>query len=76
MLPRVATIDSLPAAFEVVKAMQADGLDWGDGWRRLGRRALAEIIETEMAAAVDRHLEGLEARMPPIAVTALTGARF
>jgi len=42
--------------------MQADGLDWGDGWRRLGRRALAEIIETEMAAAVDRHLEGLEAQ--------------
>jgi len=62
MLPRAATIDSLPAAFEVVKAMQADGLDWGDGWRRLGRRALAEIIETEMAAAVDRHLEGLEAQ--------------
>ena len=62
MLQRAATIDSLPAAFEVVKAMQADGLDWGDGWRRLGRRALAEIIETEMAAAVDRHLEGLEAQ--------------
>jgi len=62
MLQRAATIDSLPAAFEVVKAMQADGLDWGDGWRRLGRRALAEIIETKMAAAVDRDLEGLEAQ--------------
>jgi putative transposase len=62
MLQRAATIDSLPAPFEVVKAMQADGLDWGDGWRRLGRRALAEIIETKMAAAVDRDLEGLEAQ--------------
>jgi len=61
MPQRAATIESLPAAFEAVKAMQADGLDWGEGYRPLGRRALAEIIETEMAAAVDRHLEGLEA---------------
>jgi hypothetical protein len=38
-------------AFEVVKAMQADGLDWGEGYRPLGRRALAEIIEDQMAAA-------------------------
>ena len=61
MSQRAATIESLPAAFEVVKAMQADGLDWGEGYRPLGRQALAEIIETEMAAAVDRHLERLEA---------------
>ncbi len=61
MPQRAATIESLPAAFEVVEAMQADGLDWGEGYRALGRRALAEIIEAEMAAAVDRHLEGLEA---------------
>jgi hypothetical protein len=58
---RAATIESLPAAFEVVKAMQAEGLDWGEGCRPLARQALAEIIETEMAAAVDRHLEGLDA---------------
>src|ERR1700689_2724208 len=61
MPQRAATIESLPAAFEVVKAMQAQGLDWGEGYRPLGRRALAEIIETEMAAAVDRWLESLEA---------------
>ena len=61
MPQRAVTIRSLPAAFEVVKAMQADGLDWGEGYRPLGRQALAEIIETEMAAAVDRHLESLEA---------------
>jgi transposase-like protein len=48
-------------AFEVVKAMQADGLDWGEGYRPLGRRALAEIIEDQMAAAVDRHLDQLAA---------------
>jgi transposase-like protein len=48
-------------AFEVVKAMQADGLDWGEGYRPLGRQALEEIIEGQMAAAVDRHLAQLEA---------------
>ena len=58
---RAATIESLPAAFEVVKALQAEGLDWGEGYRPLGRQALAEIIETEMAAPVDRHLQGLDA---------------
>lgn len=56
-----ATLESLPAAFEVVKAMQAQGLDWGEGYRPLGRKALAEIIETEMAGAVDRWLESLAA---------------
>ena len=61
MPQRAATIESLPSAFEVVKAMRTDGLDWGEGYRPLGRQALAEIIESEMAAAVDRHLEGLEA---------------
>jgi transposase-like protein len=48
-------------AFEVVKAMQADGLDWGDGYRPLGRQALEEIIEGQMAAAVDCYLGQLEA---------------
>ena len=48
-------------AFEVVKAMQADGLDWGEGYRPLGRQALAEIIEDQMAATVDRHLDQLGA---------------
>ena len=61
MPQQAATIASLPAAFEVVKAMQAQGLDWGEGYRPLGRQALAEIIEDEMAAAIDRWLEGLEA---------------
>ena len=46
MSQRTATIESLPMAFEVVKAMRADGLAWGEGYRPLGRQALAEIIET------------------------------
>jgi putative transposase len=61
MSQRAATITSLPMAFEVVKAMQADGLEWGEGYRPLGQRALAEIIEGQMAAAVDRYLDQLEA---------------
>ena len=61
MPQRAATIESLPMAFEVVKAMQADGLDWGEGYRLLGRQALEEIIEDQMAAAVDRYLDRLEA---------------
>ena len=61
MPQRVAAIEGLPMAFEVVKAMQAEGLDWGEGYRGLGRQALREVIETEMAAAVDHWLRSLEA---------------
>ncbi len=60
MPQRAATIESLPMAFEVVKEMQAGGLDWGEGYRPLGRRALAEIVEDRMAEAVDRWLDGLD----------------
>jgi len=61
MSQRTATITSLPMAFEVVKAMQADGLEWGEGYRPLGRQALEEILQAQMAAAVERHLEQLAA---------------
>ena len=47
-------------AFEVVKAMQSDGLEWGEGYRPLGRQALAEIIQGRMAEAVDRWLDSLD----------------
>jgi putative transposase len=61
MSQQAATITSLPMAFEVVKAMQAEGLEWGEGYRPLGRQALEEIIEDQMAAAVERYLDRLEA---------------
>ncbi len=54
MSQQAATIMSLPQAFEVVKEMQADGLEWGEGYRPLGRQALAEIIEGRMAEAAGR----------------------
>ncbi len=65
MPQQAATITSLPMAFEVVKAMQADGLDWDEGYRPMGRRALEAIIEAQMAAAVERYLEQLEADDAP-----------
>jgi len=60
MPQRSAAITSLPQAFEVVKEMQADGLEWGEGYRPLGRQALVEIIEGRMAEAVDRWLDTLD----------------
>ena len=60
MPQRAATIESLPMAFALVKEMQADGLEWGEGYRPLGRQALAEIIQGRMAEAVDHWLDGLD----------------
>ena len=60
MPQRTATIESLPMAFEVVKAMQADGLEWGEGYRPLGRKVLTEVIQGQMAEAVDRWLDSLD----------------
>ena len=59
MPQQAATIESLPMAFEMVKAMQADGLEWGDGYRPLGRQALAAILEGRMSEAVDGYLDRL-----------------
>jgi hypothetical protein len=51
----------LPQLFLTARfAMQAQGLEWGDGYRPLGRQALQEIIEDKMAAAVARYLEALD----------------
>lgn len=64
MSQQAATIESLPMAFELVKAMRADGLDWGEGYRPVARQALAEIIEGQMAAAIDRYVEQLDREAP------------
>ncbi|HVZ64626.1 MAG TPA: hypothetical protein VG936_08655 [Lacunisphaera sp.] len=50
MSQQAATITSLPMAFEVVKAMQAEGLDWDEGYRPVGRQALEAIIEATARA--------------------------
>jgi putative transposase len=56
-MPQTATIKSLPIAFAVLKAMQAEGVEWGEDYRAGARHALAELLEGRMAETIDRHLE-------------------
>ena len=60
-MPQAVTIRSLPRAFEVVKGMQAQGLEWGEGYRALGRDAIAAILQGQMAQAIDEHLDRMAA---------------
>ncbi|MGQ0663628.1 MAG: hypothetical protein ACT4P2_08575 [Pseudomonadota bacterium] len=53
---QTVTIQSLPQAFEVIKAMQLNGYEWGEDYRRAGGKAVAEVIEGQMAMAADGHL--------------------
>ena len=68
-MPQTATIKSLPEAFEVVKAMQTDGLDWGEGYRP--RRALAEMDDGRGCRSVARQprwrcrVRSPQRRLPP-----------
>ena len=59
MSQQAATIESLPVAFAMIKAMQAEGLEWSEGYRGPAREAVAAIIEGRMSAAVGAHLDRL-----------------
>ena len=41
----------------MLKAMQAEGLEWGEDYRAGACQALAELLEGRMAETIDRHLE-------------------
>jgi transposase-like protein len=56
-MPQTATIKSLPAAFGMMKAMQGEGVEWGEDYRDAARQALTELLEGRMAETIDRHLE-------------------
>jgi transposase-like protein len=56
-MPQTATIKSLPAAFAMMKAMQAEDVEWGEDYRGAARQALAEILEGRMDQLIDAHLE-------------------
>jgi putative transposase len=58
-MPQSATIKSLPAAFAMMKAMQAEGVEWGEDYRGAARQALAELLEGRMGQLIDAHLERL-----------------
>ncbi len=61
-MPRSATIESLPRAFEMMKAMQAQGIEWGEDYRHAAGAALKDVLEGRMAAGIDRHLAEMAAR--------------
>ena len=60
-MPQSVTITSLPRAFELVKGMQGQGLEWGESYRALGRRTIAAILSGQMGQAIDEHLERMAA---------------
>jgi hypothetical protein len=44
----------------MMKAMRAQGIEWGEDYRRAAAQAMKEVLERRLAAAVDRHLQELE----------------
>lgn len=61
-MPQSATIKSLSRAFRMMKSMQAQGIEWGEDYRRAGAEALKDILERRMAAGIDQHLAEMAAR--------------
>lgn len=61
-MPQRATIESIPQAFEMLKQMRAQELEWGEDYRRAGAAALKGVLEQGMAARVDRHLDEMAER--------------
>jgi hypothetical protein len=56
-MPQSATIKSLPAAFGMMKAMQGDGVEWGEDYRQGARQAVAELLRGRMDRLIDQHLK-------------------
>jgi len=44
----------------MMKAMQAQGIEWGEDYRRAGALALKAVLEGRMARGIDRHLEEMD----------------
>jgi len=61
-MSQTATITSLPRAFRMMKRMEAQGIEWGEDYRRSGAAALKDVLEGGMAAVIDRHLSEMAAR--------------
>ena len=62
MPQQAATIESLPMAFEVVKAMQADSLEWSEGYRPPGRQNPGRRRRCLPPPTPQECLQGLDAR--------------
>ncbi len=61
-MSKTATIGSLPQAFEMIKGMEAQGLEFGEDYREAGGHALAGVLEAGMGGRVGRHLEEMARR--------------
>ena len=61
-MPQTATIKSLPRAFRMMKAMQAQGIEWGADYRDAAADALKAVLLGRMEVAIDRHLAEMAAR--------------
>lgn len=57
-----ATINSLPRAFRIMKAMQVQGIEWGEDYRGAAGAALKAVLEGRMAAGIERHLADMAER--------------
>ena len=58
-MPQSATIESLPAAFRMMKAMEAGGVEWGEDYRTATRAALKQVLETRMGDLISGHLDAM-----------------
>ena len=61
-MPQAATIKSLPRAFRMMKAMQAEGVEWGEDYRQAAAAALKNILGGRMGASIDRRLSEMAVR--------------
>ena len=61
-MSQTATIESLPAAFRMMKAMQAQGVEWGEDYRHAAGDALKEVLQGRMADLVACHLDDMAER--------------
>ena len=61
-MPQSATIKSLPRAFEMMKAMEGDGVEWGEDYRHAAADALKTILSGRMETTIDRHLAAMARR--------------
>ena len=48
-MPQSATIKSLPRAFRMMEAMQAQGVEWGEDYRLAAADALKAILSCRAA---------------------------
>ncbi len=62
-MPQTATLKGLPRAFRMMKAMQAQGIEWGEDYRAAAGSSMKAVLEARMASGIDHHLAEMPARV-------------